>query len=482
VPSNATGMVFGGAAPCMHYPAMGMATGGAAQYMQQSTMGDNSYLLAPSNTLPQPDIDPVPRVTKRTLQELQDQSEELLNSRKRRRRVRGRGQLAPDAPGLPPRYKSETTIDECKVFLQLNNEAYSAVRSQFMSICNEAGIVKKTQCQPGVWEVAKDRLIRENPHLNIVMNAPHPEADKVANALEVICADVTKSIRVLGKRISLADANNGLGMNPSESKHARKLFYDILKADNFTTRMECGDERWEAHYNLWLTKSEPLLRVKQQGIDEQTRKYLNMLMRDAMKRLNVGRTKNDPRMRQLPETAYGVGPGPAKGKFSKGARDPKEAKELDATVSSSTARPRTHPRNTASTGPVLPLSLDPALLPFPAAGPSVPTAPAPSANIPAYFRLAPTSHLIGHHPKLWLGKLTALSLAALHAAAKSKAGAAKVGQVYGIVKNGEGEGEAEEDKYLIDGDDELGAYLEAAGEGSVGGKVVFEVELKGGYA
>ena len=78
---------------------------------------------------------------------------------------------------------------------------------------------------------------------------------------------------------------------------------------------------------------------------------------------------------------------------------------------------------------------------------------------------------------MWLGKLTAVTMAALHAAASSKAGAAKVGRVHGIVKNGVGE----EDSYLIDGEDELGAYLETAKEVAEG-KVVFVVELEGGYA
>ena len=94
-------------------------------------------------------------------------------------------------------------------------------------------------------------------------------------------------------------------------------------------------------------------------------------------------------------------------------------------------------------------------------------------NITAYFRLAPDSQLIGHHPRLWLGKLTSPTVSALHKAATSKAGAASVGKISGLVKNGDGS----EDSWVIESDDELAVYLEEAGE-----KCTFNVVLRGGYA
>jgi hypothetical protein len=61
----------------------------------------------------------------------------------------------------------------------------------------------------------------------------------------------------------------------------------------------------------------------------------------------------------------------------------------------------------------------------------------------------------------------------LRKAATSKAGAARVAKINGVVKNETGT----EDGWLIENDDELEVYLEEAGE-----KATFVVLLEGGYA
>lgn len=78
--------------------------------------------------------------------ELQLESDQKLQSRKRRRRIRGYGHFPPDAAGTAPRYASETSLDESKAFLHLSNEMYQTVRKDFEAICRERGIVKKTEC------------------------------------------------------------------------------------------------------------------------------------------------------------------------------------------------------------------------------------------------------------------------------------------------------------------------------------------------
>lgn len=437
---------------------------GPMQQLQNYAAEDNSQPTYTETPAPPTTISRERRATKRML-ELLEESDRLLETRKRRRRIRGRGLLPADAPGLPPRNKSETTIDECKVFLELDNEMYQALRAQYVEICDEAGIVKKTLCQPGVWDASKDRLIRENAHLHMIMNTPNAQADKVANALEVVCAAVTKHIRDQNKRISIQDANNALGLDPHQSKHVRALYYQILDADGFTTRMECGMDRWERNFQMWLSRSPELSRIRDRGIDAQTQKYLNVLTRDAMKRLNEGRTKTDPNVRQAKDDRnYGPGPGPANRN-----RNQSRAKNT-ATRASAGGKRRSGP------GAVL----DPNLL-----NANAPP-PLPPVNTPAFFRLAPNSRLVGNHPKMWLGKLEHATVESLHKAATSKVGAAKVGKIQGVVKTGEGpEGgglpggpeEGFEINYVIENRDELSAYLDAAGE-----KVVFIVELSGGYA
>lgn len=409
---------------------------------------------------------------KRT-QDLVEQSEELLQTKKRRRRLRGLGPLPADAPGMPPRYKSETSLNECKAYLQLDNERYQTLRQQFEEICNEMQIVKKTKCEAGHWESAKDRLIRENLHMNAVMHIPHPNPNEVANALEVVCSDVTKKIRVSNTRISIQDANNGLQLNPTESKHVRHLFYELLDQDGYTTKVEHGQQRWEELFQVWLTKSDVLIRIQQQGIDAQKMKYLKVLTRDAQKRLCDHRIKNDPLKRLWVEGSYGPGPPPAKPKATKTPKEPKQPKV-----------PRAKRGQNAS--------LDPSLAVFAPAPPVPSPIPLP---VEAEFRMAPESRLVGYHPKVWTGQLEKCSVPGLHKAGTGKTGAARVGKLFGIVRSGasvsqegiegieaaaEGVNEGE-DKYLIETDNDLVAYLHTAKE-LAGEKLVFLIELSGGYA
>lgn len=398
---------------------------------------------------------------------------EPAESRKRRRLLRGIGSVPADAPGAPPRYKSETSLNECKAYLQLDNDSYQALRQQFMNICNEAGIVKKTKCEPGLWEASKDRLIRENAHISAIMHAPHPDSNEVANALEVLCADVTKRIRVMSTRITMQEANNGLHLNPAQSKHLRHLFYEILQQNDWTTKQNCGEEKWEQMFQLWLTKSDILTRLQQQGIDEKTRKYLGVLTRDAMKRLTDSNAKKDPQLRQWTEGTYGPGPGAARGIRGKPAK-----------TKTPRSRMKINPHSTSS------IPLDPTLAMFAPPPPPPPPMPLP---IEAEFHLAPESRLVGYHPKIWSSRLEACTVAGLHKAGSSKTGAAKIGSVYGIEKvAGEGEtgqgGEVdveglgqEEQKFLIENEHDLVGYLQSAKD-VANERVVFLIELSGGYA
>jgi hypothetical protein len=442
------------------------------QHAGMLSAGDLAYQAVSGQQLAVPTIAPV--TARKRLQDLMEQSDELLQTRKRHRRLRGLGPLPADAPGLPPRFKSETTLNECKAYLQLDNERYQTLRQQFTDICHEMEIIKKTKCEVGQWEASKDRLIRENLHLNAVMHIPHPNPNEVANALEVLCADVTKKIRVSNTRISMRDANNGLQINPTESKHIRHLFYELLDQDGYTTKVEYGQERWEELFQIWLTKSDVLIRIQQQGIDAQKLKYLKVLTRDAQKRLCDYRTKNDPEARLWVEGTYGPGPPPAKPKTA-----PKEPKA-----------PNPPKRKRGQSG--ISTSLDPSLAIFAPAPPVPCPIPLP---VEAEFRMAPESRLVAYHPKVWTGQLEKCSVPGLHKAGTGKTGAARVGKVFGLVKtsrpvNQEGiEGlEAaagmtgqSEDKYLIETDNDLVAYLHTAKE-LADEKLLFLIELSGGYA
>ena len=432
------------------------------------------------------------------LADLQAQSDHLLQTRKRRRRIRGYGHLPADDPNLPPRYGSETSLDECKAILHLSNEAYVDIRTQYDAICREMGIVKMSLCQEGQWQESKDRLVRENMHLSSMLHPLQPDLDKRSNAVNCICSDVTKRMRNEGKTLTIAEANNTLGLDPFESKNIRRLLYDILEADHFTTVVACGKEHIAKLRDQWYTKSD----VLQEAVacaDPQKMRAIDLLNKDARKRYCDDQLRKHPDKKQWQKQKhYGPGPGPAQG-LPRGKNG--TALPNSNTASQPLTPARTRKRDFIPLGPawegheqpdmriltiadaVPPIDFDLDPLLHPRYGPIWPptssepaqaSQPAPASTaIPAYFRLAPSPQIVGSHPKMWLGKLMSRSVDALHQAATSKSGASKVVKVHGIVKNEDGS----EDSWLIEQDDELSVYLDEARE-----KATFVVVLHGGYA
>jgi len=432
--------------------------------------------------------------------DLEAQSNQLLQTRKRRRRIRGFGHLPADAPDLPPRYSSETSLDECKAYLQLTNEAYVQLRSQYENICREMGIIKMTLCAEGQWQASKDRLVRENMHLSSVLHPLQPELEKRANALNCICSDVTKRMRNATKKITIAEANNMLGLNPNDSKNLRRAMYELLEADHFTTVFACGKERVDQMRQEWIDAS-PVLTQAVAGGDKDMMRAVELLAKDARKRYCDDQTRKDPSKKQWQKTNhYGPGPGPAQGNVvNKDAKkSTTEAAAPPATQSQVPTPKRRFPLPPSWQGisapefrtstiadmvPPINFDLDPLLLPThaPPWPPTMSEPPhadqaqsvQPTAAIPSYFRLAPESTVVGHHPRMWLGRLVAPNIDALHTAATSKTGAATMVRAHGVVKNPDGT----EDSWLVENDDELAVYLGEAGE-----KATFSVVLQGGYA
>jgi len=231
------------------------------------------------------------------LDRLKTESAERWASRKRRRRTRGWAGLPADPPG-PPRFPSETTIDESKQYLNLDNTMYRQTRDHFQRICEEAGFIKKTAAGPERWQAAKDKLIQESLHLQQVFSTDPAQRDAKALALDVVCTDVTKRMRTLERRMTIAEAKNALGINPEESRQIRNAFYDTLKVDHFTSKLEAGDDHWRELKDQWIANSELLQRILAPGQADPDHtnklKALEVLCRDVMKRLRDDQTKRDP--------------------------------------------------------------------------------------------------------------------------------------------------------------------------------------------
>ncbi|KAL4784480.1 hypothetical protein BJX76DRAFT_347723 [Aspergillus varians] len=267
-------------------------------YNEPETLQADAAVLPDSSLGLSPDV-----VAKRKerLDQLKTESAERWAARKRRRRTRGWAGLPADPPG-PPRFPSETTIDESKRYLNLDNVGYRQIRDQFQSICEKAGFIKKTIAGPDKWQEAKNTLIQESEHLQRVFWEDPNQLEAKSLALDVVCTDVTKRMRTLERRMTIAEAKNALGVNPEESRQIRNAFYNTLKNDHFTSKLEAGDEHWKELKGQWIRGSELLQRILALGSADPEHatklRALEVLCRDVMKRLRDDQTKRDPSRRR----------------------------------------------------------------------------------------------------------------------------------------------------------------------------------------
>ena len=489
---------------------------------EDEPMDEDLQLAIPKDVLPRADSPPLsPEVMAKRqerLAKLQAESAERWATRKRRRRTRGWAGLPADPPG-PPRFPSETTIDESKAFLSLDNRLYRDIRNRFQRICEEADIIKKTIAGPERWEAAKDRLVQESPHLQGVFwgNEDNQEAKKLA--LDVICSDVTKRMRTLERRMTIAEAKNALGVNPEESRQLRNAFYQTLKADHFTSKLEAGEEHWKELKASWINSSELLQNILAPGdADPQHQekvKAMEVLCRDVMKRLRDDQTKRDPTRKKkfdsnftAPDTmpqfdnsgdANAFQSTPHHNLVQTATRAQAQSQAAQVQPQPRAPHPtRQQPQQHAQPHPQVMmdhgnLQIDPSLLLAAANDPSLlnrgmhsqfseqqyadqqyaaqaaqAAFPAAPSSIAVYFRLHPTSD-VQTNSRLWVSTLSSISLNELRQLACVKFPGTYAYHIEGIMKQPNGQ----EAPLQIESDDELEAYL--AGIGGV--KPTFSVQL-----
>lgn len=404
---------------------------------------------------------------KERLERLKSESAERWASRKRRRRTRGWAGLPADPPG-PPRFPSETTIDESKQYLSLDNALYRKLREQFQQICEEAGFIKKTIAGPERWQAAKDKLIQESPHLQQVFDTEPNQRDAKALALDVVCTDVTKRMRTLERRMTIAEAKNALGINPEESRQIRNAFYDALKADHFTSKLEAGDEHWQKLKAQWIRNSALLQRILEPGMadPEHTAKLkaLEVLCRDVMKRLRDDQTKRDPARKRSTPRADSQNP----------ALDgPSESHMIGNGISNgiSTLASQALASAPITSSEIGDMQIDPSLLQA-ANDPSSfsthsqheaggvleymdPMLHSSLLNTPVFLQISPHSNIQGPPAKPWLEKLATRSIEELRQLIAARYPYAIISQVEGVDKDESGN----ESLFPIAEDNDLDAYL-----------------------
>ena len=403
---------------------------------------------------------------KERLERLKNESAERWASRKRRRRTRGWAGLPADPPG-PPRFPSETTIDESKHYLNLDNTMYRHLREQFQRICEEAGFIKKTVAGPERWQAAKDRLIQESPHLQQVFTSEPNQRDAKALALDVVCTDVTKRMRTLERRMTIAEAKNSLGINPEQSRQIRNAFYDTLKADHFTSKLEAGDEHWQELKMQWIRNSPLLQRILEPGQADPAHsaklKALEVLCRDVMKRLRDDQSKRDPaRKRSSTHTSSQ--------KSTSASTTIGNMLEAEISNGISTLASQALASAPITASEIGDMQIDPSLLQA-ANDPSSfssnaqhetngafeymdPMLHTPLLNTSVYVQISPHSHLQGPAPKTWIEKLETRSIEELRQLLSARYPYLVINKIEGVDND-----RGTENLFRIDEDLELDAYL-----------------------
>ncbi|KAK1594542.1 uncharacterized protein LY79DRAFT_549000 [Colletotrichum navitas] len=228
------------------------------------------------------------------------------NNRRKRRRLKA-WEAASQNESITPRFPSETTLDEAKVILGLANDVYRQVRATFARLCEESSIVKKTIAGPDRWDAVKSRLIQETPQLQAVMWQSRDNHESKVLALDVICTDITKRMRTLDKRITLAEAKNIIGINPEEARDLRAAFDKLLRDEGLSSKSEAGPAQWDDLKRRWMDQSDLIQRILALGTGDsayaQKVRALDLIARDVMKRLRDDISRKDQPSKRSPAGA-----------------------------------------------------------------------------------------------------------------------------------------------------------------------------------
>ncbi|KAK0631637.1 hypothetical protein B0T14DRAFT_502033 [Immersiella caudata] len=436
---------------------------------------------------------------------------ELWATKKRRRHTKPFAGLPADPPA-PPRFPSETTLEEAKAILQISVADYRDMRAKFQRICEENGVAKKTVCGPERWEALKEQLIRECMYLRAVMWDP-ADMDRKRLAVEIISNDVTKRIRVIGNVMSISEAKRVFGLNPKEGNEVRAVLYRMLEADRFVSKREDGEEHWEELKRIWLERTNLTGRVtgplETDKDGKRVQKAIFILAKDALRRYCQDVKKKaaeaaappkppKPRIKAKPKPK----PAPKPTPVSTNTRSQRAQQQASTAPVQTHTQARLLPRDEADSfgddgydpgpDPFSPESEDgqpseshnPFLTqeyiqayqaatngqqavsqtgmpahqppPAPASAPAPAPAPVQSSTVGVYFRLHPSSSIAA--PAMWISTITSRSIGELREAAVARfSELTECVGIEGIIKDGKG---GEMLPLPINDDSELGAYLD----------------------
>lgn len=480
-----------------HKPSDGLSV--QAQVPSQVTPAGANQESAAESTIAQPSPNsPTTELSEEVIQKrqarfekLQAESQERLEKRTRRRRTKSYAGLPADPPA-PPRFPSETTLEESKSILQLDKSTYIQIRAKFEEICQEHNVIKKTEAGPDKWQNVKNHLIEQFlPIQPMFLVTDQAQLTYHYLALEMICNDVTKKLRTMKHKVTIADAKNVLGLDPEQGRQIKAVFHRILKEDHFTSKIETGPEHWQELKQKWINELPALQNIVAPGEADPDHgrkiKAMEHLCRDVMKRLRDSQTKEQKLRTGGSITEQSASP-QAANSITPSAVPPSVPGPKPNGCTSSLAKPSSPDTLTsqnfdgistlasqALASAPLPMSLplptrpqhphpshgyggqiDPTLLSAAANFPIYHNQQPPFPPTPIYFRLAPNSQ-VKNPPNVWVETLHHPNIPTLRqlAVASRPYSNVAVGRIEGLIKAGNNES-----KLTINDDDELMAYMQ----------------------
>ncbi|VUC37737.1 unnamed protein product, partial [Clonostachys rosea] len=190
----------------------------------------------------------------------EDQFETALQPESQSER-RGRARHSQKSDGSSSRFPSEMTIEEARLLLSLDDAQYRQLASQFRDSCEQNGILKKTSVSSELWETLKTQLVSDIPQLQRALVRFPDNLEMKTLALEIICSNVTKRMRVATNRIGLPEAKNILGLNPNEARHMREALCEVLRDANCSSKSDITAAEWKQLKKQWGEKCEAVQRA-----------------------------------------------------------------------------------------------------------------------------------------------------------------------------------------------------------------------------
>ncbi|CAH0029590.1 unnamed protein product [Clonostachys rhizophaga] len=222
---------------------------------------------------------------------------------------RGRARHSQKSDGTSSRFPSEMTIEEARLLLGLDDAQYRQLGSQFKKSCQQNGILKKTSVSSELWETLKSQLISEIPQLQRALVRFPDNLEMKMLALEIICSNITKRIRVATKKIGLPEAKNILGLNPNEARQMREALCEVLRDANCSSKSDVTAAEWKQLKKRWGEKCEAVQRAIDLSPDHadynKTSRAIELLAKNVIARIQQTQKQNGeyvPRRKQKEPT------------------------------------------------------------------------------------------------------------------------------------------------------------------------------------